>query len=348
MEAIENKSRYTRQESRREKILRIIRKFIWVFPLLAIAVGLLIAWQLIRSIQADSPGMPGVKYEDYIKGTEKPEKEIKKLEVYRRRMKEEKEEAITSRYEKIISGSEIVGKVDYGKIIPAEGSPTNEEEESIKPAEEITQKGGDNMPAHTPVEKPKSGIPLLNEREKKPISLPSRRDTLKTADSLSAKEESRDPFYTLKASGSASGLYTKAHFYGDQDILNGAFIRLRLGEDMIVNGKQIPRNTIFRGRASISQNKIEIQIDRIGNHEIKGFICDQDYQPGIVIPASKREGMEEAVTRSVYQTGSGTAMDLPFEILQDVSRNIIRNKQRKQSIIRINDGYLIYITLNNQ
>lgn len=354
MEVVENKEKYLRRESRWQKTGRILRKFIWVLPILAITIGLLIAWHLIRGIQAERTVMPEVNYEKYLEPDKKPKKEVKKLEQYKEQMKKEKEQKITSRYERIISGKEIVGKVDYGKVIP--------------PEENITEKKAENHPNTPPIketvqEEPKKSIPVRKqepspreqanpkgpEKEKKTeveiLPTASLSDSIKVADTLQKEEKAQDPFHTLKASETELVRYTKAHFYGDQDILNGSFIRLRLGEDMLVNGKRIARNTIFRGIASLSQNKIEIKIDRIGSQEIEGMICDQDYNPGIVIPASKGEGVEEAVNRSIYQTGGNSAMDLPYEILQDVSRNIIRNKRRKQSTIRINDGYLVYITL---
>ena len=357
MEVIENKNKYVRRESRRRKILRILRKFFWVFPVLAIGGGLLFAWQLIRNIQAESGGIPGVKYEEYFDPAELPEKEKGKLQQYREQMKKEKEQKITSRYERIISGREIIGRADYGEIIPQDGpGPEGSGQDSlpkqedplkpkgtteVNPSAEITGKKQEKA------SKPETGRKKTAEKEKATEPLPSA-DSLFQADSMQKPPEAPDPFFTLKTSGSGTARYTKAHFYGDQDILSGSYIRLRLGEDMLVDGKRIPRNTVFRGLASLVQNKIEIRIDQIGSQLVEGRVCDQDFNPGIVIPAAKQNGTEEAVTRTLYETGSGSAMDLPYEILQDVSRNIIRNKRRKQSLIRMNDGYLVYITQTTQ
>jgi hypothetical protein len=63
MEAVENKSKYVRRETRWHKAMRLLKKHIWVFPLLAIAGGLAIAWYMIRNIQAESTQLPEVQYE---------------------------------------------------------------------------------------------------------------------------------------------------------------------------------------------------------------------------------------------------------------------------------------------
>ena len=286
-----------------------------------------------------------MNYEKYLDPTEKPKKEVKKLELYREKMKKEKEQKITSRYERIISGREIVGKIDYGKVIPAEDTAAEQKETPPSPPAQEEEM----IPNDPEIEKDKPAIVkepkvLTKGKEKLAEEEKSSSDSLQRVDSLQKVEKAPNPFYTLKAADSGMVRYTKAHFFGDQDIINGSYIRLRLGEDMRIGGKVVPKNTVFRGIASLSQNKIEIQVDRIGSHALDGRICDQDYHPGIVIPAAKREGMEDALTRSLYQSGTGTAMDLPYELLQQVGQNIIRNKRRKQSTIRINDGYLVYIT----
>lgn len=351
MEVIENKGKYVRHESRWQKTLRVLRKFFWIFPLLAIAAGLLIAWQLIRKIQAEGGGLPGVQYEEYLEPEKKPKKEVRKLELYREKMKKEKEQQITSRYDRIISGREIVGKVDYGTVVPSKAPAPEQpvESPSTPPPEpeqlEVSEEESNKSKVQATEQETSMERDMAKEQEKMPGKDPLS-DSLTGVDTLRQQQEQQGPFHILKASSTGLVQFTKAHFYGDQDIRTGSYIRLRLGEDMLVQGKRIPRNTIFRGIASLSQNKIEIRVDQIGSQEIKGMIYDQDLQAGIVIPASKREGMEEAINRTLYQTGSGSAMDLPYQILQDVSRNIIRNKQRKQSLIRINDGYLVYITLN--
>lgn len=90
MEVIANKDRYQRQESRKQKALRLLRRFIWVLPLLGIALGLGIGWRLIQDIRAESTRLPEVDYGKYVKPSEKPKKEVSRLELYREQMKREK------------------------------------------------------------------------------------------------------------------------------------------------------------------------------------------------------------------------------------------------------------------
>jgi hypothetical protein len=352
MEAVENKSKYVRRETRWHKVLRLLKKHIWVFPLLAIAGGLAIAWYMIKNIQAGSTRLPEVQYERYLTPQERARlKEEKKLELYREKMKKEKQEKFNSRYERIISGGDIIGQADFGKII----SPQEPEAEKKPPNE--SRPAGDIYP-ETALEAPAEPTPkaiyeadkhpgkvkkTASSRVRKPLSHPAE----EIPDSLQAEKVSADPFHTLRASTADIHQFTRAYFYGEQDVLSGSYVRLRLGEDMQVNGVHIPRNTVFRGIASISQNKIEISVEQIGLQALQGIICDQDYTPGLVLPEARNGDMEEALGRSVYQQGSGSAMDIPYEIIQDLTRNIIRNKRRKQAIIRINDGYPVFITLKN-
>lgn len=350
MEVIANKDRYQRQESRKQKALRLLRRFIWVLPLLGIALGLGIGWRLIQNIRAESTRLPEVDYGKYVEPSQKPKKEVSRLELYREQMKREKEEKITSRYERIISGSEIVGKLDYGKVIPTEtpdGEKQPEASSSLPQADSASPESKETVrKVKLQKENRTAGAQPVTKGKEKEEASSSLPDSLPSEDSLQKPPEAPDPFFTLKTSASGELRYTKAYFHGEQEIINGAYIRLRLGEDLLVGGTLIPRNTVFRGTVCLSQNKIDILVNRIGSLEIAATVCDQDYHPGIVVPAAKRAGMEEAVQHSFYQTGSGTAMDLPYEILQDVTQNILRNKRRKQSILRINDGYPVYITLN--
>jgi hypothetical protein len=358
MEAVENKSKYVRRETRWHKVLRLLKKHIWVFPLLAIAGGLAIAWYMIRNIQAESTQLPEVQYERYLTPQERArQKEEKKLELYREKMKKEKQEKFNSRYERIISGSDLIGKADFGKIVDQEQpEPEKKPQNEGRTREDIYPETAIELPAEPiPMAIPDAGNnpgeakkqPTFRA-QKLPEAPPSSSPEGLAADSLPSEEIPADPFHILRASAADIHQFTRAHFYGEQDILSGSYVRLRLGEDMQINGMRIPRNTIFRGIASISRNKIEISIEQIGLQPIWGMVCDQDYNPGIVLPESRSGDMEQALSRSVYQQGSGSAMDIPYEIIQDLTHNIIRNKRRKQSTIRINDGYPVYITLKKQ
>lgn len=356
MEAVENKSKYVRRETRWRKTLRILQKFIWVFPLLAIAGGLVLAWWMIRNIQAESTQLPEVQYERYLTPQERArQKEVRKLELYREKMKKEKQEQFSSRYERIISGSDIIGQADFGKIISQQEprgerktAAGNETSDAIYP-ETAVKAPVDTAPETSPnpdsnPRKPKKQWAARAHNQTPEAEPFSPDDSMHQQDSLPAEEEApEDPFHTLRADHTGTEQFTKAYFYGDQDILNGSFVRLRLGEDMQVNGIRIPRHTVFRGVAAISRNKIEISIEQVGLQQLKGMVYDQDYSPGIVLPASRSGDMEEALSRSVYQQGTGSALDIPYEIIQDLTQNLIRNKRRKQSTIRINDGYPVYI-----
>lgn len=55
----------------------------------------------------------------------------------------------------------------------------------------------------------------------------------------------------------------KAAIYGDQTIVSGSAVRMRLLEPLWVGGVEIPANTIFYGNASVGSTRLKITVENI-------------------------------------------------------------------------------------
>ena len=50
----------------------------------------------------------------------------------------------------------------------------------------------------------------------------------------------------------------------------------------------------------------------------------------------------------IYLSGDRNLTDIPLDLAQDVTRNIIQNRRQKDRIVKFSDGDRVYIALNQK
>ena len=99
----------------------------------------------------------------------------------------------------------------------------------------------------------------------------------------------------------------KAAIYGDQTIVSGTPVKMRLLEPLLISGVEIPANTIFSGSASVGASRLKIAIEnfRYGTYmsPVSFVIYDNDAIEGLNLPnnmkAESARKMEQGLLQGV-------------------------------------------------
>ncbi|MFR3216439.1 MAG: conjugative transposon protein TraM [Dysgonomonas mossii] len=145
--------------------------------------------------------------------------------------------------------------------------------------------------------------------------------------------------------------------HGDQTLINGQSVKLRMTEPMRAGKHIIPRNTVLTGVGKITGERLEIQISSI---EYDGNIIpvslqayDSDGQQGIYIPGSMEMtaikeiagnmGQNLGSTINISRQGAGEQLltDLGRGAIQGTSQYI--SKKAREIKVTVKAGYKIFL-----
>lgn len=165
-------------------------------------------------------------------------------------------------------------------------------------------------------------------------------------------------FYTVAAEEAASEKNTiNAVVHGDQTLINGQSVNLRMTEAMRAGKHLIPQNTILTGVGKITGERLEIQISSI---EYEGNIIpvsmqayDSDGQQGIYIPGSMEMTAVKEITGNMGQNlGSSiniTQQSAGNQLLSDLGRGLIQgtsqyiSKKAREIKVSLKAGYRLFL-----
>ena len=154
----------------------------------------------------------------------------------------------------------------------------------------------------------------------------------------------------------------KACVHGDQTIISGQSVRLRLLEDMRVGKYVLPRNTLITGEGSIKGERLDIEILQV---EFGGTIIpveltvhDNDGQAGIFIPGSMEVSAAKEMAANLGQN-LGTSISITNQsagdqLLSEVGRGAIQgvsqyiSKKMREEKVHLKSGYTLMLYQNNQ
>ena len=144
----------------------------------------------------------------------------------------------------------------------------------------------------------------------------------------------------------------KACVHGDQTIISGQSVRLRLLEDMRVGKYVLPRNTLITGEGSIKGERLDIEILQV---EYNGTIIpveltvhDNDGQEGIFIPGSMEASAAKEMAANLGQN-LGTSISITNQsagdqLLSEVGRGAIQgvsqyiSKKMREEKVHLKSG----------
>jgi conjugative transposon TraM protein len=144
--------------------------------------------------------------------------------------------------------------------------------------------------------------------------------------------------------------------HGDQTILNGQNVRLRLMEHIRAGKTLIPRNTLVSGTAKIQGERLDIAINSV---EYAGQIIpvdltvyDLDGQRGVFIPNLQELSAAKEIVANMG-TSAGTSFninsDAGEQFVTDMGRNLIQGvsqftaKKLREVKVHLKTGYRLYL-----
>lgn len=154
----------------------------------------------------------------------------------------------------------------------------------------------------------------------------------------------------------------KACVHGDQTIMNGQSVRLRLLEAMRVGKYVLPRNTLITGEGSIKGERLDIEILQVEHNgtiiPVELTVHDNDGQAGIFIPGSMEASAAKEMAANLGQN-LGTSISITNQsagdqLLSEVGRGAIQgvsqyiSKKMREEKVHLKSGYTLMLYQNNQ
>lgn len=147
----------------------------------------------------------------------------------------------------------------------------------------------------------------------------------------------------------------KAAIYGDQTVVSGSPVRMRLLEPLWVGGVQIPANTIFYGNASVGSSRLKITVENIryGKYmtPVAFTIYDSDAIEGLNLPNNMKaeaarkmeQGLLQGVQLPISSIGTVTSeVTSAITATTQVARQIL-NQSLSQVKVHLKANYAMYI-----
>ena len=147
----------------------------------------------------------------------------------------------------------------------------------------------------------------------------------------------------------------KAAIYGDQTIVSGSAVRMRLLEPLWVGGVEIPANTIFYGNASIGASRLKITVENIryGKYisPVAFTILDSDAIEGLNLPNNMKaeaarkmeQGLLQGVQLPISSIGTVTSeVTSAITATTQVAKHIL-NQRLSQVKVHLKANYVMYI-----
>jgi conjugative transposon TraM protein len=169
-------------------------------------------------------------------------------------------------------------------------------------------------------------------------------------------------FLTATAGTSAGTKNTIATcIHGDQTIMSGQSVRLRLLEPLRAGNMIIPRNTVLAGSAKIQGERLEITVNSLENDgtilPIELTVYDLDGQRGIFIPNLQELNAAKEIAANMG-TSAGTSINLSNDageqFAADMGRNLIQGasqfvaKKLREVKVHLKAGYRVYLLSEEQ
>lgn len=158
-----------------------------------------------------------------------------------------------------------------------------------------------------------------------------------------------------QASMPSSNTLFKACIHGDQTVVTGSTVRMRMLEDAVVCGMKIPANTLFYGVATLGANRLEVVVNnlKVGNtiSPVSFVIFDNDAMEGLNLPnnmkaqAAKRmqQGLVQNIDMPLASIGTMTSeITSAVNATTQIAKQIL-NMKLSQVKVHLKSNYQMYI-----
>lgn len=178
------------------------------------------------------------------------------------------------------------------------------------------------------------------------------RNNISLLDTSKSKKHSENKFYGLEEETNTVEQNTvEAVVHQTQTLVNGAVVKMRLLNDIYLNGSLIPKGNFVFGTAELNDERLEININSIRNNNslftVKLEVYDMDGLPGIYIPGAISRDVAKQSADNSLQLMELTSVDPSFKA-QAAATGInaaksLLSKKVKQVKVLVKAGYKVLL-----
>lgn len=152
----------------------------------------------------------------------------------------------------------------------------------------------------------------------------------------------------------------KACIHGDQTVVTGSTVRMRLLQDITISGMKIPANTLFYGVATLGANRLDIVVSnlKVGNNlnPVSVVVFDNDAMKGLNLPNNLKANAAKRMEQGLVQN-----IDMPLSSIGTMASEVtsvvnattqiakqILNMSLSQVKVHLKSNYEMYIQEESQ
>ena len=193
---------------------------------------------------------------------------------------------------------------------------------------------------------------LKNKEQVFIVTRQSAKDNISLLDTGKSKKDAENKFFGVEEDADSEEQNTiEAVVHQTQTLVNGAVVKMRLLNDIYINGSSIPKGNFVFGIAELNDERLEININSIRNNNslfpVKLEVYDMDGLPGIYIPGAISRDVARQTTDNGLQQLELTSMDPSFKA-QAAATGInaaksLLSKKVKQVKVLVKAGYKVLL-----
>ena len=193
---------------------------------------------------------------------------------------------------------------------------------------------------------------LKNKEQVFIVTKQSVKDNISLLDTGRNKKDAENKFFGVEEDADSEEQNTiVAVIHQTQTLVNGAVVKMRLLNDIYINGSSIPKGNFVFGIAELKNERLEININSIRNNNslfpVKLEVYDMDGLPGIYIPGAISRDVAKQSADNGLQLLDLTSMD-PSLKAEAAATGInaaksLLSKKVKQVKVLVKAGYKVLL-----
>jgi hypothetical protein len=162
-----------------------------------------------------------------------------------------------------------------------------------------------------------------------------------SADTASASAK-KDFFQPVRADEGPSPKFIRCVVHGDQQVGSSERIALRLEEPIRLDDGFVSAHTLIYGNVQLSQNRLQIQVQRINDKPVLLSVHDHTYHEGILLD-DHATVTSDATRRTLYNQGRRSLNRLPGQVATELGRGLLQPRSARGQSVFLPDGFPLYL-----
>src|ERR1035437_10284590 len=193
---------------------------------------------------------------------------------------------------------------------------------------------------------------LKNKEQVFIISKQSAKNNISLLDTSKSRLNTENRFYSLEKEINTEEQNTvEAVVHQTQTLVNGAVVKMRLLNNIYINGSLVAKGNFVFGIAQLNDERLEISINSIRNNNslfpVKLEVFDMDGLPGIYIPGAISRDVAKQSTDNSLQLMELTSMDPSFKAQAaatgiNAAKSLLSKKVKQVKVI-VKAGYRLLL-----